>query len=171
MKVFLRSAARRSPALVLALALIGNVAGLADDVLMGRLREADILSISPEWQSEYDDYTPSREDLKAFATLPRGTTLDVYLGSWCDDSRRGVPRLLRILHDAPTNHMAVRLFGVDLTKTEPARLLRDVGLERVPTLVLRLEGREIGRIIETPRTTLEHDLSLLAQEAHLPAEP
>jgi hypothetical protein len=35
----------------------------------------------------------------------------------------------------------------------------------VPELVLRVDGRPIGRIVETPVTTLEHDLALLVEQA------
>jgi len=35
----------------------------------------------------------------------------------------------------------------------------------VPRLLLSVRGHEIGRIVETPQTTLEHDLALLIRKA------
>lgn len=141
----------------------------AAEVLIGSVSRNDILAIAPEWQAQYDGYAPAAEDLAALPPISRGARLEVYFGSWCSDSRVGVPHLLKILDGARDAHFKVRFYAVDRSKKEPAGLLEGVGLERVPTIVLSIEGHEVGRIVETPRTTLEHDLALLLAEARGPA--
>ena len=143
----------------------GVLPAAAQDLLLGKVRRGAPLSISSAWQAEYDQYAPAAEDVAVLAAAPHGTRLDVYFGSWCSDSRAGVPHLLKILDAAGTSRIKLRLYGVDESKTEPARLLEGVGLERVPTIVLSVDHREIGRIVETPATTLEHDLALLVRKA------
>jgi thiol-disulfide isomerase/thioredoxin len=139
------------------------------EILLGQVSRKEILSIAPEWQAQYDGYAPAAADVAALPPLPRGARLEVYFGSWCGDSRVGVPHLLRILDDARDARLKVRFYAVDRTKKEPAGLLEGVGLERVPTFVLSVKGHEVGRIVEAPRTTLEHDLALLIAEARGPA--
>lgn len=141
--------------------------GLAaeEDILLGPVRPDKILDISPAWRQQFDDYHPAKEDVAALAELPRKATLDVYFGSWCSDSRAGVPHLLKILQEAPDNRLKVRYVAVDRAKKEPAADVARVGLERVPTFVLSVRGREIGRIVETPTSTLEHDLAILVRRA------
>ena len=133
----------------------------AEEVLLGRVRPATLPSISESWEREYDAYEPSAEDLSALAALKGPAVLDVYFGSWCSDSRRELPHLMKILDRASPPGLRVRFFGLDRSKKKPARLVRRGAIERVPTLVLSAGGREIGRIVESPRSTLEHDLALL----------
>lgn len=133
----------------------------AEEILLGRVRPATLPSISESWEKEYDAYEPSAEDLRALAALKGPAVLDVYFGSWCSDSRRELPRLMKILDRASPPGLRVRFFGLDRSKRKPARLARRGAIERVPTLVFSAGGREIGRIVESPRSTLEHDLALL----------
>ncbi|HEV8701233.1 MAG TPA: hypothetical protein VGV60_08180 [Candidatus Polarisedimenticolia bacterium] len=133
----------------------------AEEVLLGRVHAATLPSISESWEKEYDAYEPSAEDLRTLATLKGPAVLDVYFGSWCSDSRRELPRLMKILDRASPPGLRVRFFGLDRSKKKPARLARRGAIERVPTLVLSAGGREIGRIVESPRSTLEHDLAQL----------
>ena len=69
----------------------------AQEVLLGRVEPDAILSISPEWRTNREAYDPAEADLRVIASSPLAARLDVYFGSWCSDSRREVPRLLRIL--------------------------------------------------------------------------
>lgn len=133
----------------------------AEEILRGKVRPSALPSISESWTKDYDAYEPSPEDLGTLATLEGHADLDVYFGSWCGDSKRELPRLAKILDRASLPGLRVRYFGLDRTKTKPARLARRGSIERVPTIVLSVAGREIGRIVESPQTTLEHDLALL----------
>jgi thioredoxin 1 len=146
---------------VVVLATASFKAWSAEEVLLGRVRPPALPSISESWQKEYDAYEPSAEDLRALATLKGPAVLDVYFGSWCSDSRRELPHLMKILDRASPPGLRVRFYGLDRSKKKPARLARRGAIERVPTLVLSAGGREIGRIVESPRSTLEHDLALL----------
>jgi hypothetical protein len=137
----------------------------AQEVLLGRVGPEAILSISPEWRTNREAYEPAEADIRVIASTPVKARLDVYFGSWCSDSRREVPRFLRILDRASPARLKVRYYGLDRTKKEPARLVRRGAIERVPTFILRADGREVGRIVETPQTTLENDLALLFQKA------
>ena len=141
----------------------------AQEVLLGRVEPDAILSISPEWRTNREAYDPGEADLRVIASSPLAARLDVYFGSWCSDSRREVPRLLRILDRTSPANLKVRFYGLDRTKKEPARLVRRGAIERVPTFILSVDGREVGRIVETPQATLEHDLALLFQKAAAPS--
>lgn len=139
--------------------------------LLGRVRPEAILEISPEWQRGHDDYRPDPRDLETIFHAPDHSLVMVYFGSWCSDSVVAVPRFLKILDEARAPHLKARYVGVDRSKKEPAGKLEGVGLELVPTFVLSVDGREIGRIVETPATTLEHDLALLLRGVGSAPEP
>lgn len=156
----------RHAAVALLLLAAAAPAGGAEKFLLGRVRPSALPSISPDWRKDYLAYEPAMEDLETLAALQGPAVLEVYFGSWCSDSRRELPRLMKILDRSSPPGLRVRFYGLDRTKTKPARLARRGSIERVPTFVLSAGGREVGRVVESPRSTLEHDLALLA--ARLP---
>lgn len=157
----------RRPAVIflLILSALLPARGGETDVLLGRIRPEILMELGEPWRAVRAAYEPADDDLRAIGSLPFPAVLDVYLGTWCPDSLREVPRFLKILDRAAPRTLKVRLYGIDRTKEKPARLVRRAGLERVPTFILSVAGREIGRIVESPDTTLEHDLALLIARA------
>jgi len=113
------------------------------------------------WEAERRGYAP-REDLLALlrtARLRYGIT--VAMGTWCGDSREQIPHLqaiLAALGDA-SPFAPPLLVGGDRSKAYPPDRFPFGAVERVPTIVVTLEGAEVGRIVETPASgSLEEDL-------------
>jgi hypothetical protein len=92
-----------------------------------------------------------------------GVETMVFLGTWCSDSRHQVPRFLKVIDLTRSSLQRVSLYGVDRNKKSPGGTEASYHIERVPTFVFLKQGKEIGRIVESPQTTLEGDmLSILA---------
>jgi thiol-disulfide isomerase/thioredoxin len=92
-----------------------------------------------------------------------GIDIIVFLGTWCSDSRREVPRFLKIADLVGMDAARIKLYGLDRTKRSSDGLTDRYGIERVPTFIFLRGDEEVGRIVEVPRTTLEGDvLSILA---------
>jgi hypothetical protein len=92
-----------------------------------------------------------------------GVHVLVFVGTWCSDSKRDVPRFLRIADGTGMTDVDFELHGVDRTMASPDGREQKYAIERVPTFIFIRGGKEIGRIVETPRTTLEGDiLNILA---------
>lgn len=89
--------------------------------------------------------------------------IDIFLGTWCGDSRREVPRMLKLLDNLKISASSVRLIcmksGDPGHKTSPGREEQGLYIFRVPTFVIYRDGREIGRIVESPVQSLEADLA------------
>jgi thiol-disulfide isomerase/thioredoxin len=82
----------------------------------------------------------------------------VFFGSWCGDSWREVPRLIKIVQLAGLSETRVRYYGLDRTKKSSDGLTDTYRIERVPTIIVLRKGEELGRVVELPRSTLEGDL-------------
>ena len=114
------------------------------------------------FDSGYTSYAPRSEAMTALATSLDSVEIEVYLGTWCSDSTRDVPRLHRVLDDAafPTD----RLEMVALSdrpgefKHSPAGKERERLVHRTPTIVISREGRELGRIVQNSRNRIEEDI-------------
>ena len=113
-----------------------------------------------EWYLKgYDDYQFKIEFTDRLKVLDKtGITVKIVLGTWCPDSRREVPRFMRIMDviDFPRGQM--EFIGVDNVKISPIENYADLAIERVPTFIFFRNNVEAGRIIENPVTSLEQDI-------------
>jgi hypothetical protein len=125
------------------------------------------------YQSGYDAYTPDSLVIPQLIGLLKGKQIDIFLGTWCGDSRREVPRMMKILEQAGLEQQQIRLIFVsnesNSYKQSPQHEEAGKNIQRVPTLIVYEAEKEIGRIIEYPVASLEKDLlSILRREKYVP---
>lgn len=113
-----------------------------------------------DWsQAEYESYKPDKKAIKALTRkLPDKLSIMIVMGTWCSDSRREVPRFYKIADMISINSDAIIGIAVDRAKTTEHINMEHLKIERVPTFIIYHEGKELGRIIETPHQSLEKDL-------------
>lgn len=149
-------------------AVLPTLAGAASaPILLGALTRAEVEEAMPDW---VEDAMAVQPDLAAADRLPRamvGAEVVIYLGTWCDDSRRELARLWWAVDSIGIEELPQLTYvGVDRSMAEPAELLEGVDLIRVPTVVVRRQGVESGRIVEESPHGIEEDLlALLTGEA------
>ncbi|MGJ8680635.1 thioredoxin [Paraglaciecola sp.] len=133
------------------------------EVTIGEISTKQVLDEFPVFKKTYQSYQPSQKEIAAAKRLT-GKSLVVLFGTWCHDSEREVPRLLKLLHVADVELKSLTMRALNYSKQDPDGLHHTYKLEFTPTIIL-LEGeRELGRIIEAPRITLGQDLAnMLAQ--------
>ena len=129
--------------------------------LIGEISAEQLLAQYPAFQAEYKAYQPSQEELAAVAELQKDT-LVVLFGTWCHDSQREVPRLLKTFDLSGLEVPKLTLVAVDRKKSDPQGLAKQYGLRYTPTFILLNDGKELGRVIERPKTGLTQDLKALA---------
>lgn len=114
-----------------------------------------------EWYLKgFDSYIPRQdvvENLKA--VNQEDLSIKIVLGTWCPDSRREVPRFMKLLEQWGFASEKVIFIGVDNSKNAPVGGYEELGIERVPTFIIMKNKVETGRIIENPVTSLEQDMS------------
>jgi thiol-disulfide isomerase/thioredoxin len=85
-------------------------------------------------------------------------TIQIVMGTWCPDSRREVPRFMRVLYQLKFPSENVTFIGVDNSKVAPIGDFDKFNIQRVPTFIFLKNKVEAGRIIENPVTSLEQDM-------------
>ena len=134
-----------------------NVTELSD--LLGPISRTD-LQKAPfnEWfESEYQTYEAdpailANIDLNEIEVL-------TFMGTWCSDSQREVPHLLKILDQLNFPKEKINIIAVDEDKANPPDVIKKWGIEYVPTIILIRNGLEIGRVVEAPTMSLEKDMA------------
>jgi hypothetical protein len=109
-------------------------------------------------------------------TFLAGKQIKIFMGTWCGDSRREVPRIFKILDYCGIDPSALQLIMVSdedsVYKQSPGHEERGMDIFRVPDLIVSDRGREIGRIVESPVASLEKDLQSLTEGgAYTPKYP
>jgi thiol-disulfide isomerase/thioredoxin len=120
------------------------------------------LSMPPhsEWFTKgYDEYQPDRNVMEKLMLLDKNDlTILIVMGTWCPDSRREVPRFMRVLYQLKFPVENVTFIGVDNSKVAPIGDYDKFNIQRVPTFIFLKNKVEAGRIIENPVTSLEQDM-------------
>jgi tetratricopeptide (TPR) repeat protein len=126
----------------------------------------DFLTTAPfnEWYDKnYQDYKPDPAILKKIAQNKDDFEIAIFLGTWCGDSKRGVPPFLKVMDEVKFNSNKLRIVSVDNTtenyKQSPRHEEKGLNIFRVPTYLFYKNGIEVGRIIERPITNIETDIA------------
>jgi len=126
----------------------------------GVISSEDLLGQYSGFSAEYQAYQGSEEELVGMKSI-EGLSLLVLFGTWCHDSEREVPRLLRLLEQSQVKIKKLTLVGVNYNKQDPKGLYRDFDLRYTPTIILLDGDQELGRIVEKPNVSIGEDLAAL----------
>lgn len=116
------------------------------------------------YKAWYDEnYTIYPIDKTALEGLKKGKinsyNIIVFLGTWCGDSKRNFPRLMKILDETKFPESKLQIIGVNRQKQAPDGEEVKYNITHVPTIIVEKYGKEIGRITEEPETGfIEKDL-------------
>ena len=112
----------------------------------------------------YERYTPKKEIVLKLQEMQPEITMQIFMGTWCSDSRREVPRFYKVMEEVGFDLAAIELVMVDYEKETHDALQKGKNIIRVPTFIIYEKGKEIGRIVETPQESLEEDLYEILQK-------
>ena len=103
-------------------------------------------------------YEPDPEKIDELEGLLEGVDITLFMGTWCEDSQREVPRFVKILEEAGYPADEVELITMTREKNTPQGYEKGFGIINVPTFIFYRDGEELGRIVEYPIEGLETDM-------------
>ena len=119
------------------------------------------------FHKQYKEYHPQNGALRNLTARFENVRMLIFLGTWCGDSKREVPRFMKITDQLGIEGSQMELIAVDrragVYKTSPGGEHLKWNIQRVPTFIFLKDGHEIGRIVERPKISLEWDLCDLLQ--------
>ena len=108
------------------------------------------------FKTEYDKYNVDKTVLSKGNF--NGVSIQIVLGNWCEDSQREVPRFMKIF-DTPIFDVPVSFHLVNREKFCADPEVQKLEVKYVPAFIFLRDGKEIGRIIETPEGSLEANMA------------
>jgi thiol-disulfide isomerase/thioredoxin len=107
----------------------------------------------------YDDYQINTDAVNNLLDIGKDNlTIKIVMGTWCPDSRREVPRFMKVIDIWQFPVSKITFIGVDDAKLSPVGEYGKLDIQRVPTFIIYKNNIEAGRIIENPATSLEQDM-------------
>ncbi len=129
------------------------------------------------YNKNYSDYNVNDTITEYIKPLVAGKSFLLFLGTWCGDSKREIPRMLKIMKSSGVKRSQIKLVMVDnhdsVYKQSPGHEEKGLNIHRVPTMIVyenlanRQAGKkELGRIVESPVVSLEKDLFAILNRDH-----
>lgn len=115
----------------------------------------DEIFLLKDWKEIYDNYKPDEKIISKINALSRKFEVEIYLGTWCKDSKNNVPKLIKIFKTI--KKVKVKYFAILWRKAERSEIYKLKDIKRIPTIIFYSKEKEIGRIIENPKKTIEKD--------------
>jgi thiol-disulfide isomerase/thioredoxin len=131
-----------------------------DPILLGKTKRSE-LHMEPysKWFTPtYKDYVVDTATVSSMGRKLRDAHLTIFMGTWCEDSQLQIPALYKVLDEAGFNPNHYTLITVSEEKDTPKGLEKGKNITNVPTVIVNMDGEELGRIVEYPIESLEKDL-------------
>jgi hypothetical protein len=134
-----------------------------DEILEGRISQKDLSARYSWFDDTKQKYLPDERVVNALLPYSRQLDFVVVLGTWCSDSQKHVPALYALMDALHIGDKHIELIGVDRQKRCETVDVAPLRIEYVPTFIVFYKGKEIGRIVEAPKVSLEKDLLQMLQ--------
>lgn len=119
-------------------------------------------AINKWFDPEFKQYEVDVPALDNVENNLKDISITIVLGTWCSDSHEQVPRFLKILDILNFNEEEnLTMIAVDRNRAGQDNETDDLDIKLVPTIIIFRNSVEIGRIIETPKESLEKDFAAI----------
>lgn len=113
----------------------------------------------------YEDYNPSAETMATIKNNISDYEIVGFVGTWCPDSRREIPKFYKILDEAGYDLSKLTMVGVTRSKSTPENLEDGYDMHRVPTFIFMKDGKEVNRFVEYAVESTEKDIAKIVSGA------
>jgi cyclophilin family peptidyl-prolyl cis-trans isomerase len=139
-----------------------SISNVSLPLVVGAMTTDKLLATVPSYDERKSTYTPDPTVVEMMKSYVRdGDRVEVFMGTWCADSEREVPKFLRVVDDLKTQfgvELPYTFVALDRSKHEPARLIAGKNISKVATFIYYRGDDELGRIEEKPAGLFEDDL-------------
>ncbi|WP_148639232.1 hypothetical protein [Aquimarina longa] len=146
----------------------------ASPILLGKINKEGLTqgSYNNWFTSNYEQYTPKQGSIDSLKAHLSEYTITLFMGTWCGDSKREVPRLYKILDSSNFSLDRLTTIAVDRSKEaykqSPGGEHEGLNIHRVPSILFYKNGKEVNRIVESPKKTLEEDILAIFSKNYTP---
>lgn len=149
-----------------------------NEMLLGTINKEGLTKAPfSEWfNKNHDNYDVNEKIAEKLKDSLNDYTIKVFLGTWCGDSKKEVPQFYSVLETANFPESQLEVIALDRKseayKQGPNGEEKGMNIHRVPTFIFYKDGKEMNRIVEHPKETLERDmLKIVNGKRYMPNYP
>lgn len=135
----------------------GSTSAPSPRFTLGKMDNGTLFNNHRQFFNNYQSHEVTKAEKTLVESWPSDIVFNVYFGTWCHDSEREVPKLLKLL--AYNKKFTVNLIGLDYKKTEPNGSAKANKVQFTPTIIVTRADEELGRIVEQPAVSLVSDIT------------
>lgn len=125
------------------------------------------------FQNGQNNYRVDQTIVELFKEHLQAYHIKLFLGTWCGDSKRETPRIVKILEAAHFPMEQLEIVALDYRKghykKSPTGEEKGLNIIKVPTIIFFKDGKEVNRIVERPLDSLEEDMAqILLKKSYTP---
>ena len=135
-----------------------------NEMLLGEINKNGLTrnSFNNWFSKNHDNYLVNKAITKQLRDSLKHYQIKVFLGTWCGDSKKEIPRFYKVLETARFPENQLQVIAVNRTedayKQSPNHEEKGLNIHRVPTFIFYKDGKEVNRIVEHPKETFERDM-------------
>lgn len=135
-------------------------------LLRGKITFENIMKESTcSWFEEgAQAYVPNKAVIEELSTVWKEYRFVIFGGTWCEDTRILLPKFYKTFLEAKISPFAIEMYGVDRAKRTLQDEMKFYKIEKVPTIIIMHQKREVGRIVEVVNESIEADLLTIMEK-------
>ncbi len=131
-----------------------------ENIINGRVSKSDFMGskVFSWFDKEYKNYTINPDLIAQLKLKSTNLKILIFGGTWCDETQRELPRFIKIIDEIGIQNSSIEMYMLDRKKQCNYFNVSIFNVTNVPTFIFFQNGIEIGRIIESPKKSLEEDM-------------
>jgi len=127
--------------------------------IVGPVEMEALLNDRPEYREGMKAYSPDAASVASVGKYAKKVQIDAFFATWCSHCKEYMPKFLRVMSQAKNPNIKLNLYGV------PKQFGKDPGpwqgrnINSIPTIIVKVEGKEITRLGVMPGSTPEVELA------------
>jgi len=132
--------------------------------LLGWRQAEELTDYKVEYVRGAAAYTPSAEHLGLLQRQQKAVEVKVYFATWCPACTRAVPKVLKVQAGLADSKIRFSYYGLP-HKVDEDPIAREVEIKGIPTVVVHVAGKEVGRLSISDLNAPEKALHQLVAKA------
>lgn len=121
---------------------------------------ADIIKEWPQFDQALAGAAVSDALVQKFASVKSPLEIKMFIGTWCGDTRRELPALLKAIEDAKNAQISYSFILMDHSKNSASGQEKVYEVSRLPSFIFIQNGKELGRFVESSQGQSSNELLL-----------
>lgn len=147
----------------------GQVAEKKDTVVVGTLTRKELSACCGWFGERYNKSWPNQATVEAIKPYAPQLRFILVVGTWCSDTKEHIPPFFKIIDSLNIPDDRIEIYAVNRKKERKFdKKLKRLKFEYLPTIIVYYNNKEIGRIVEDTKVSVEKDLLAMLQKVKLP---